>query len=237
MQTLDERLARIGDALELGARNATERRRARRRTTRVVAILVTAAVVCAGTAIASSRLLGGPAPVAVQSAIDDFIPRSWDGEMAPGLSGATSVARFGDDVLYHLPARHGKGVCLTVLLAHHEPGHPVESVGCIAPGPDTAWFPIGISESGTSDGRQLIFGQVHAPSGATLWIELQGQPAVQLPLGVDGYFLAEATMSDPGADPATTPHPEARLSLRDGGGGELISRPLPLLRPGTLLSP
>ena len=55
------------------------------------------------------------------------------------------------------PARDGKSVCLTVLLAHHAPGHPVESVGCIAPGAGTAWFPIGIMGSGTSDGRQLNF--------------------------------------------------------------------------------
>ena len=237
MRTLDERLALIGDALERGAQQAAERRRARTRTARVVAILATAAVVCAGTAIASSRLLGGPAPAAVQSAIDDFIPQSWDGEMAPALSGATSVARFRDDVLYRLPARDGKSVCLTVLLAQHGPGRPVESVGCIAPGVGGAWFPIGIVQSGTPDARQLLFGQVHAPANATLWIELEDQPAVQIPIGVDGYFLIEATNRDPAADPATTPHPEARLVLRGDGGEELTSRALMLMRQGTLLLP
>jgi hypothetical protein len=238
MPTLDDRLAVIGDALEHGARLRAARQRGRRRAARVAAIAVAALALTAGVALATSSLLGGPAPADVQSAIDGYWPDDPGDTMAPAPGGARAVAEFGDDVLYALPARDGRSACFTILLAHLPRSEAIPGEGCIARSPDaTQWLPIGIHVGGTSDHRELISGQVVAPPGATFWIEPAGEPPMQIPLGIDGYFLAERKVDDQRKQNTEPPMYPAKYVLRDKAGNELHAQSFAFQFPGKLIAP
>jgi len=239
MPSLDERLALIGDALERGAQRSAQRRRRRKRTARLAVIAAIAVVAAVGSALAASSLLGGPAPADVQTAIDQFYPADPGNSMAPAPGGATAVASFGDDVLYRLPARDGVSVCLGVVLAHPSNGKPIPGEGCMAMvgGPDE-WLPM-VSGLGSGDGRLLIFGKVSAATGDTFWIEPAEQSPQQIPLGKDGFFLIERTISAQATstDTDALDAESTRFILRDATGALLQQRVSRGMAVGTPISP
>jgi hypothetical protein len=224
MPAIDDRLAAIGDVLERGVRGAVAERHARRRRLRIVALAACAIAATAGSAIAASSLLGGPAPGPVQSAIDAFYPAS-DDALAPAPSGsAVAVATSGDDVLFRVPAKRGADTCLVIVLADRRLAHSIPGAGCIAAGNDDSFFPIGVVSESTGDGRQLVFGQVRVPPTVSLSFEPVGAGAISVPIGVDGFFLFERPMGDRRRDPDPHVVTSGALVLRDAGGAEVARR-------------
>lgn len=235
MRSLDERLSLIGDALQVAVGVPVRPHRRPRPIARTVAIAVVVFAVLVGSALAASSLLGGPAPAALQTAIDEFYPADPGNTMAPAPGGATIVASSGEDVLYRLPARDGTSTCLGIALAHVPASRRIPGEGCMADtGGPNAWLPIGLMGEGTQDGRQLIYGRLVAPAGATLSLEPDGQAPQPIAIGSDGFFLAERTIAAGATqgDPATRVYARARLVLRDETGGVLEQEAIRWLLPG-----
>jgi hypothetical protein len=229
MQAIDDRLVAIGDALEHGVRDAVIDRHTHRRRSRLLVIAAVAIVATAGSAVAASTLLGGPAAGPVQSAIDAFYPSN-DDALAPAPNGgAVAVATSRDDVLYRVPARDGASTCLVVVLADPGRARSIPGEGCFASGTGDGFFEIGIASESTGDGRRVVYGQVHAPSGGSLWFEPVDETPVQVPTGVDGFFLLERQAQDRGSDPDPHLVPLGRLVVRNASGAEVAARPLSYL--------
>ena len=63
---------------------------------------------------------------------------------------------------------------------------------------------IGHSAYGTVDGhRQLVYGQIRNPAAAKLVVHWKGGDAIEIPIGVDGFFLGEVPLAR--LDPAAAP--------------------------------
>jgi hypothetical protein len=229
MHAMDDRLVAIGDALERGVRGAVLERHARRRRLRLIAVAACAIAATAGSAIAASSLLGGPAPGPVQSAIDAFYPAN-DDALAPVPNGsAVAVATSGDDVLYRVPAKDGASTCLVVVLADPTRANAIPGEGCQLRGPLDGALPIGVVSESTGDGRRLVYGQVGVPRIVSLSFESDGAGAISVPIGVDGFFLFERPIDDRVGEPDPRLVPFGVLVLRDASGAEVARRQLHLL--------
>lgn len=207
----------VGRDLDAAARREVARSR-RRRPLRVAALFAAVLVVVTGTALAASSVLGGPAPAAIQSALDAYFP--YDGEsLSPAPGHSVVVAQFGDDVLYRTLARDGRSTCTQVTARGPGGTDEIVDAGCIADTGDAHW-PIGLQGHGFG-GHQLLIGQARGPADASLHLVTDGADA-RIPLGVDGFFLWELPLEPSGA--IGRPMPViGSLELR-AGDGSVLSR-------------
>jgi hypothetical protein len=186
-------LEAVGRDLEVAAHRQARVLRRRRARLRLAALSVTTIVLLAGSALAGAGILGGRAPAFVQESLGSF----WQDDgfrLAPSVGEFREVANFDGDILYRSPARDGSSVCLSVLAPSRKPTAR-EGIRCFAGAEDGHW-PSDVNVVVRGD-RQAIFGQIRAPGDASLVLQWTGEDPVQIPLGLDGYFLIEVPLLPP----------------------------------------
>lgn len=214
----DAYLEVVGRDLATAARRQARIRLRRRGRLRVAALSVAAVVVLGGSALAGSALLGMPAPRIVQSTLDSLWPRAGTVDLAPVRGAARAVARFDGLTLYRSPGRSTGTVCLSIVPAGGVRLDDGGGTSCWRQR-DTAW-PIGVLTRVMGD-RQLVFGRLRSPAGNRIALQWRGAESVQIPIGVDGYFLGVVQLA--GAKPGTRPL-LGTLRLIDGDGFVITQR-------------
>jgi hypothetical protein len=208
-------LEAVGRDLDAAARREVARA-GHRRPLGLAALIAAGLALVTGTALAASSVLGGPAPAAMQSALDAYFPN--DGEsLSPAPGHSVVVAQFGDDVLYRTLARDGRSTCTQVTARAPGGENEIVDAGCVLDTGDAHW-PIGLQGHGFG-GHLLLIGQARGPADASLHLVAGGTDA-RIPLGVDGFFLWELPLEPPGA--LGQPMPViGSLELRAADGSEL----------------